>query len=128
MYEIKYDLCYDCMLIHDYRIVNEKMRKHVEKGKKVYVKVHPHYLLLKGKEERYPEKIIVGFVIYAKCLRVILYILFIAKIVVMTFAQNVLRKISKLEKKMVVVAWFFRGYLYVYISKELMWGIDKYIL
>ena len=52
----EYDLCYDCMLIHDYRIVNEKMRKHVEKGKKVYVKVHPHYLLLKGKEERYGGK------------------------------------------------------------------------
>ena len=32
------------------------MSKLDPKGKKVYVSVHPHYLLLKGKEERYAGK------------------------------------------------------------------------
>lgn len=49
----EYDLCYDCILIHDYRVVNAKMEQKVQKGKKVYVSTHPHYLLLKGREERY---------------------------------------------------------------------------
>ena len=49
----EYDLCYKCILIHDYRVVNNKMEKRAPLGKKVYVSVHPHYLLLKGKEERY---------------------------------------------------------------------------
>ena len=49
----EYDLCYTCILIHDYRVVNNKMLKKAPKGKKVYVLTHPHYLLLKGKEERY---------------------------------------------------------------------------
>ena len=48
-----FDLCYDCILKHDYRVVNADMEKRVPKGKKVYVRLHPHYLLLKGKEERY---------------------------------------------------------------------------
>ena len=52
----QYDLCYSCILIHDYRVVNEKMRKHAPKGKKVYVTVHPHHLLLSGKEDRYNGK------------------------------------------------------------------------
>ena len=52
----EYDLCYKCIRIHDYRVVNDKMIEHVSKGKKVYVKTHPHYLLLKGKEERYGGK------------------------------------------------------------------------
>ena len=52
----EYDLCYDCILIHDYRVVNDKMLKKAAKGKKVYVSTHPHYLLLKGKEERYTGK------------------------------------------------------------------------
>ena len=52
----EYDLCYDCILIHDYRVVNDKMLKKAAKGKKVYVSTHPHYLLLKGKEERYKGK------------------------------------------------------------------------
>ena len=51
-----YDLCYKCMEIHDYRVVNEKMIKHAPKGKKVYVTMHPHYLLLSGKEDRYDGK------------------------------------------------------------------------
>ena len=52
----EYDLCYDCILIHDYRVVNDKILKKAAKGKKVYVSTHPHYLLLKGKEERYTGK------------------------------------------------------------------------
>ena len=52
----EYDLCYGCILIHDYRVVNDKMLKKAAKGKKVYVSTHPHYLLLKGKEERYKGK------------------------------------------------------------------------
>ena len=52
----EYDLCYDCILIHDYRVVNDKMLKRVSKGKKVYVTNHPHYLLLSGKEDRYKDK------------------------------------------------------------------------
>ena len=51
-----YDLCYGCIKRHDYRVVNEDMARRVPKGKKVYVRVHPHYLLLKGKEERYEGK------------------------------------------------------------------------
>ena len=54
--ECEYDLCYTCILIHDYRVVNEKMSIHAKKGKKVYVSVHPHYLLLSGKEDRYNGK------------------------------------------------------------------------
>ena len=50
-----FDLCYKCILKHDYRVVNEDMIKRVPKGKKVYVRTHPHYLLLKGKEERYDK-------------------------------------------------------------------------
>jgi serine/threonine protein kinase len=52
----EYDLCYTCILKHDYRVVNEKMSKISSKGRKVYVTTHPHYLLLKRKEERYKEK------------------------------------------------------------------------
>ena len=52
----EYDLCYGCILIHDFRVVNDKMSKKAPKGKKVYVTTHPHYLLLKGKEERYKGK------------------------------------------------------------------------
>ena len=52
----EYDLCYTCILKHDYRVVNDSMSKRAPKGKKVYVSVHPHYLLLKGKEERYNGK------------------------------------------------------------------------
>ena len=52
-HQCEYDLCYKCILIHDYRVVNSNMEKRAPKGKKVYVSVHPHYLLLKGKEERY---------------------------------------------------------------------------
>ena len=51
-----YDLCYTCILKHDYRVVNDKMERRASKGKKVYVSVHPHYLLLKGKDERYDGK------------------------------------------------------------------------
>lgn len=51
-----YNLCYTCMKIHDYRVVNDKMIEHAPKGKKVYVKTHPHYLLLSGKEDRYNGK------------------------------------------------------------------------
>ena len=51
----EYDLCYGCILIHDYRVVNDNMLKKAPKGKKVYVSTHPHYLLLKGKGERYIE-------------------------------------------------------------------------
>jgi len=52
----EYDLCYGCMEIHDYRVVNDKIKKHAPKGKKVYVTMHPHYLLLSGKEDRYGGK------------------------------------------------------------------------
>ena len=52
----EYELCYDCILIHDYRVVNDKMLKKAAKGKKVYVSTHPHYLLLSGKEDRYEGK------------------------------------------------------------------------
>ena len=52
----EYDLCYSCMEIHDYRNVNDEMLKHAHKGKKVYVTMHPHYLLLSGKEDRYIGK------------------------------------------------------------------------
>ena len=48
-----YDLCYSCMKIFDYRIVNAQMLQKAKKGKKVYVTTHPHYLLLSGKEDRY---------------------------------------------------------------------------
>ena len=51
-----YDLCDRCILLHDYRIINDKMEERTPKGKKVYVSVHPHYLLLTGKEERQTEK------------------------------------------------------------------------
>ena len=51
--QCKYDLCYKCILVHDYKVVNEKMEKLAPKGKKVYVSCHPHYLLLRGKEDRY---------------------------------------------------------------------------
>ena len=51
-----YDLCYGCICLYDYRIVNDKMLKRVSKGKKVYVTMHPHYLLLSGKEDRYKDK------------------------------------------------------------------------
>ena len=52
----EYDLCLLCIEKHDYRVVNDKMIKHVPKGKKVYVTKHPHYLLLSGKEDRYTGK------------------------------------------------------------------------
>ena len=52
----QYDLCDRCILLHDYRIINGKMEVRTPKGKKVYVSVHPHYLLLTGKEERQTEK------------------------------------------------------------------------
>ena len=52
-HECKYNLCDICIEKHDYRVVNEKMEKRAQKGQKVYVTPHPHYLLLKGKEERH---------------------------------------------------------------------------
>ena len=30
----EYDLCYKCILEHDYRVVNKKMENHATKGKK----------------------------------------------------------------------------------------------
>ena len=51
-----FDLCYGCIEKHDYRIINDKMIKRVSKGKKVYVTVHPHCLLLSGREDRYTGK------------------------------------------------------------------------
>ena len=55
-HQCSYDLCYTCITKHDYRIVNNIMARRAPKGKKVYVSVHPHYLLLKGKDERYDGK------------------------------------------------------------------------
>ena len=54
--QCEYDLCYTCILVHDYKGINEKMEKRAPKGKKVYVSCHPHYLLLSGKEDRYEGK------------------------------------------------------------------------
>ena len=50
-----FDLCYKCICKYDYRVVNGQMLKRVSKGQKIYVTTHPHYLLLKGKEERYQK-------------------------------------------------------------------------
>ena len=55
-HQCEYDLCYKCILVHDYRVVNSNMEKRAPDGKKVYVSVHPHYLLLKGRGERYEGK------------------------------------------------------------------------
>ena len=52
----EYDLCYKCLLEHDYRIVNKNMENHVQKGKKVYVIQHQHCLFLSGKDDRYGGK------------------------------------------------------------------------
>ena len=52
----QYDLCDRCILLYDYRIINEIMEIRTHKRKKVYVSIHPHYLLLTGKEERQTEK------------------------------------------------------------------------
>ena len=54
--QCEYDLCYKCILVHDYRVINEKMEKITPKSKKVYVSCHPHYLLLSGKEDRNGDK------------------------------------------------------------------------
>ena len=52
----EYDLCYKCILEHDYRVVNKKMENHAPKGKKVYVTQHEHGLFLSGKDDRYAGK------------------------------------------------------------------------
>ena len=57
----EYDLCYTCMKKHDYRIVNSEMFEYAHKGKNVYVTMHPHYLLLSGKEDRYNGKDYIWF-------------------------------------------------------------------
>ena len=52
----KYDLCQNCIEIHNYKKINNKLLDKVPKGKKVYVRNHPHPLLLSNKEERnYPN-------------------------------------------------------------------------
>ena len=48
----QYDLCEKCIAEHNYKYANDLIIKHVPKNKKVYVSVHPHSLLLSGKEER----------------------------------------------------------------------------
>ena len=48
----KYDLCDKFIAKHNYRYINTEMKKRASKGKKVYVSLHEHYLLLSNKEER----------------------------------------------------------------------------
>ena len=47
-----FDLCSKCIELHKYQYVNDLILKSAKKEKKVYVSVHPHYLLISGENER----------------------------------------------------------------------------
>ena len=51
-HKCRYDLCLNCVKVHNYKYINDQTLQKAPKGTKVYVSGHPDYLMLSDKQER----------------------------------------------------------------------------